>query len=82
MSPASRAPATRRGPEPEPAPEPGPSSVPPVPPVLHLRRDGTSVVLDLAARPAPVIVHWGADLGDAPAETLTSLASRAGSGSH
>ena len=74
MSPASRAPATRRGPEPEPAPEPGPSSVPPVPPVLHLRRDGTSVVLDLAARPAPVIVHWGADLGDAPAETLTSLA--------
>ncbi len=41
--------------------------------VVHLRRGGTSVVVDLDAE-SPAIVHWGEDLGDAPAETLTSLA--------
>ncbi|MBD7958144.1 alpha-galactosidase [Microbacterium sp. Sa4CUA7] len=41
--------------------------------VVHLRRGGTSVVVDLAAD-TPAIVHWGEDLGDAPAATLTSLA--------
>ena len=40
--------------------------------VVHLRRGGTSVVIDLQAGPA--IVHWGADLGDADAATLSSLA--------
>lgn len=57
-------------------PSPGPRTPagPAAPEVAHLRRDGTSVVLDLAARPAPVIVHWGPDLGDAPAGTLESLA--------
>ncbi|MFJ4223540.1 alpha-galactosidase [Microbacterium sp. NPDC089695] len=40
--------------------------------VLHLRRGGTSVVIDLAS--PPVIVHWGEDLGDASAEALQGLA--------
>jgi alpha-galactosidase len=41
---------------------------------VHLRRGGTSVVIDLDAQPTPAIVHWGADLGDLNADTLTSLA--------
>ncbi|KNY04717.1 alpha-galactosidase [Microbacterium sp. GCS4] len=40
--------------------------------VLHLRRGGTSVVIDLAS--PPVIVHWGEDLGDASSATLDALA--------
>ncbi|MCR2813862.1 alpha-galactosidase [Microbacterium sp. zg.Y1084] len=41
--------------------------------VIHLRRGGTSVVVDLGAE-SPAIVHWGEDLGDAPVATLQSLA--------
>ncbi|WP_020097727.1 alpha-galactosidase [Microbacterium sp. 11MF] len=42
--------------------------------VVHLRSGGTSVVVDLQPDTAPAIAHWGADLGDAPHETLVSLA--------
>jgi alpha-galactosidase len=42
--------------------------------VVHLRRGGTSVVVDTAARPTPVVVHWGEDLGDLDEESLRSLA--------
>ncbi|NYF16955.1 alpha-galactosidase [Microbacterium sp. AK009] len=42
--------------------------------VLHLRRGGTSVVLDLSTAPAPAIVHWGADLGELATAALSSLA--------
>ncbi|WP_243232028.1 alpha-galactosidase [Microbacterium sp. CIAB417] len=42
--------------------------------VVHLRRGGTSVVIDLAAEPHPAIVHWGDDLGDCSPRTLESLA--------
>jgi len=42
--------------------------------VIHLRSGGTSVVVDLQPDTAPAIAHWGADLGDAPHETLVSLA--------
>lgn len=40
--------------------------------ILHLRGGGTSVVIDLSD--APVIVHWGEDLGDTAPETLPGLA--------
>jgi alpha-galactosidase len=40
-----------------------------------LRASGTSLVLD-AAGPVPRVLHWGADLGDAPA-TLAALRSTA-----
>lgn len=43
-------------------------------PVVHLRRGGTSVVVDLGAVPNPVILHWGADLGDLDQQSLDSLA--------
>ncbi|WP_345801397.1 alpha-galactosidase [Microbacterium sp. AZCO] len=42
--------------------------------VLHLRRGGTSVVIDLDASPTPAIVHWGEELVDSPDESLGSLA--------
>lgn len=42
--------------------------------VVHLRRGGTSLVVDLTALPNPVIVHWGDDLGDVSERALTSLA--------
>ena len=42
--------------------------------VVHLRRGGTSVVVDLEAEPTPVLVHWGPDLDDLDAATLGSLA--------
>ncbi|TDL45683.1 alpha-galactosidase [Microbacterium oleivorans] len=42
--------------------------------VVHLRSGGTSVVVDLQPDTAAAIVHWGADLGDAPHDTLVSLA--------
>ncbi|MFI8633243.1 alpha-galactosidase [Microbacterium sp. NPDC077663] len=42
--------------------------------VVHLRSGGTSVVVDLQPGAVPAIVHWGDDLGDAPRETLVSLA--------
>ena len=40
---------------------------------IHLRDGGTSVVVDIAGD-RPVIVHWGADLGDAGADELNGLA--------
>ncbi|CAL4858560.1 alpha-galactosidase [Microbacterium sp. MM2322] len=45
--------------------------------VVHLRSGGTSVVVDLQPGEVPAIVHWGEDLGDAPHETLVSLATAA-----
>ena len=44
---------------------------------IHLRNGGTSVVLDVARAPLPVIVHWGADLGDASEAELAGLATAA-----
>ncbi|WP_404445348.1 alpha-galactosidase [Microbacterium marinum] len=41
--------------------------------VVHLRRGGTSLLLDLGDV-VPAIAHWGEDLGAAPDETLRSLA--------
>ncbi|MFS2243011.1 alpha-galactosidase [Microbacterium sp. OR16] len=46
---------------------------PSAPDAVHLRRAGTSVVVDLAGG-EPVIAHWGEDLGDASHETIVSLA--------
>ncbi|MFT3798630.1 alpha-galactosidase [Microbacterium sp.] len=48
----------------------------PVPdrPVLHLRRGGTSLVIDASSPGAPALVHWGPDLGPADAAQLASLA--------
>lgn len=43
-------------------------------PIVHLRRGGTSVVIDLDGAPLPTIVHWGQDLGDAGQAELRSLA--------
>ncbi|WP_296665188.1 alpha-galactosidase [Demequina sp.] len=37
---------------------------------LHLRRGGTSLVLDLPADSPPCVLHWGPDLGDAMLEDL------------
>ncbi|WP_193598041.1 alpha-galactosidase [Microbacterium sp. YJN-G] len=42
------------------------------PDVLHLRRGGTSVVLEMIA--PPVIVHWGEDLGEVDRQALAGLA--------
>ena len=42
--------------------------------VIHLRRGGTSVILDLSTAPLPCLVHWGADLGPLPPAALSSLA--------
>jgi alpha-galactosidase len=42
--------------------------------VLHLRRGGTSVILDLTTAPIPSVVHWGADLGAIDLSALRSLA--------
>ncbi|WP_282405111.1 hypothetical protein, partial [Pseudomonas sp. PS02285] len=47
------------------------------PRVAHLRRGGTSVVVDLEATPHPVIVHWGEDLGAISSHALRSLADAA-----
>ncbi len=44
---------------------------------IHLRNGGTSVVLDVVRAPLPVIVHWGADLGDASDAELAALATAA-----
>lgn len=46
---------------------------PSAPDAVHLRRAGTSVVVDLTGG-EPVIAHWGEDLGDASHETIVSLA--------
>jgi alpha-galactosidase len=42
--------------------------------VVHLRRDGTGVVLELADDATPAVLHWGADLGDLGTDELTGLA--------
>ncbi|WP_353808506.1 alpha-galactosidase [Agromyces sp. SYSU T00194] len=44
---------------------------------IHLRNGGTSVVLDVTRAALPVIVHWGADLGDVDATELVSLCTAA-----
>jgi alpha-galactosidase len=43
------------------------------PPPLHLRAGGVSLVLDVAGDRLPRVLHWGADLGDAPASELETL---------
>ena len=43
------------------------------PGLLHLRNGGTSVVLDSRHAPLPVIVYWGADLGDLGETELAAL---------
>lgn len=40
----------------------------------HLRGGGTSVVLDLVSADQPIVVHWGADLGELDAADLADLA--------
>lgn len=47
---------------------------PEAPTVLHLRRGGTSVVLDLGTTPHPTIVHWGEELAGSTDESLVDLA--------
>ncbi|MEU1971578.1 alpha-galactosidase [Microbacterium sp. NPDC019599] len=42
--------------------------------VLHLRRGGTSVVVDLDAYGGPAIVHWGEELVHSTPQTLQGLA--------
>ncbi|TPW71068.1 alpha-galactosidase [Schumannella sp. 10F1B-5-1] len=42
--------------------------------IVHLRAGGTSVVIDTTTGTVPAIVHWGPDLGDAPADELAGLA--------
>jgi len=44
------------------------------PVVLHLRRGGTSVVIDVTAGASPAIVHWGEELEGSTDETLRGLA--------
>ncbi|MGO4299427.1 alpha-galactosidase [Leifsonia sp. RAF41] len=41
--------------------------------VVHLRRGGTSVVVDLTAGRLPRILHWGADLGELTEPDLADL---------
>jgi len=41
--------------------------------VVHLRNGGTSVIVDVAAPSLPVIVHWGADLGDLETADLDAI---------
>jgi len=43
-------------------------------PVAHLRRGGTSVVVDLRDARLPRIVHWGPDLGELEEPALLALA--------
>jgi alpha-galactosidase len=42
--------------------------------IHHLRAAGTSLVLDASAPGTPVIVHWGADLGDLAPSDLAAIA--------
>jgi alpha-galactosidase len=44
------------------------------PPVVHLRRGGTSVVLLLGETTLPSVLHWGPDLGEVPEPELQALA--------
>jgi alpha-galactosidase len=41
-----------------------------LPPIAHLRRGGTSLVVDLSDGRLPRVLHWGADLGELDAATL------------
>ena len=41
--------------------------------LLHLRRSDTSVVLDLAPRQFPCVLHWGPDLGELSTAALAEL---------
>lgn len=41
----------------------------------HLRRHGTSVLIDAGGSQQPVVLHWGADLGPLGEEELSLLAS-------
>ncbi|MFI6128446.1 alpha-galactosidase [Micromonospora sp. NPDC051141] len=41
--------------------------------IVHLRRAGTSLVLDARGPGLPRVVHWGADLGPLSAEELPAL---------
>lgn len=41
--------------------------------VVHLRRGGTSVVVDLGEGRLPRILHWGDDLGDLEADDLEAI---------
>lgn len=45
--------------------------------VIHLRRGGTSVIVDLAAPSGPAIVHWGAELTASTPASLRRLADAA-----
>ena len=40
---------------------------------IHLRRSGTSVVLDLDPQRFPCVLHWGSDLGEVDAAELTEV---------
>ena len=42
--------------------------------LLHLRAAGVSLVLATPADALPGVLHWGADLGDVPADDLADLA--------
>ncbi|SCL31693.1 alpha-galactosidase [Micromonospora nigra] len=41
--------------------------------IVHLRRAGTSLVLDARGPGLPRVAHWGADLGPLPADDLPGL---------
>ncbi|APU15730.1 alpha-galactosidase [Actinoalloteichus fjordicus] len=45
----------------------------PIAPLVHLRAAGVSLVLDIADRRLPSVLHWGADLGTVSAEMLAEL---------
>ncbi|HEY0697411.1 MAG TPA: hypothetical protein VGD43_06335, partial [Micromonospora sp.] len=42
--------------------------------LVHLRRNGVSLLLDCRGPDLPVALHWGADLGELDAEQLAALA--------
>lgn len=50
-------------------PDPAPSAA-----QVHLRGDGTSLLLDVTDQQAPAVLHWGDDLGELTAEELTEVA--------
>lgn len=41
--------------------------------ILHLRGDGTSLLLDVGGETLPRVLHWGSDLGHLPEQDLLSL---------
>ena len=50
------------------------SATPAADALVHLRQDGVSLVLDVANPAAPVVAHWGADLGPLDGSGLEALA--------